>query len=122
MTSNNLSSSALPLNPRVFTILLALADGSAHGYQIKKAVEERSGGAIRLDAGSLYRTIAKLLDEGLIAEFGERPDPAMDDTRRRYYQLTEQGRAVVAAEARRLAHLVEFARSRNLIEEPKAIR
>ncbi len=122
MTSNDLNSSPLPLNPRVFTILLALADGSAHGYQIKKAVEERSGGTIRLDAGSLYRSIAKLADEGLIAESGERPDPTMDDTRRRYYCLTEPGRGVLAAEARRLAHLVEFARSRNLIEEPKAAR
>jgi DNA-binding PadR family transcriptional regulator len=112
----------LPLNPRVFAILLSLADGSAHGYQIKKAVEERSAGTIRLDAGSLYRSMAKLLDEGLIAETGERPDPAMDDTRRRYYHLTERGRAVVAAEARRLANLVEFARSRDLIEEPKAAR
>jgi DNA-binding PadR family transcriptional regulator len=121
VTSNDLGSAALPLNPRVFTILLALADGSAHGYQIKKAVEERSGGTIRLDAGSLYRSIAKLVDDGSIAESGERPDPTMDDTRRRYYQLTEQGRAVVAAEARRLANLVEFARSRNLIEEPKAV-
>ena len=107
--------SAVPMNPRVFMILLAFAEGSAHGYQVKKAVEERSGGSLRLDAGSLYRSLAKLVDEGLVVESGERPDPDMDDTRRRYYELTERGRAVVAAEAARLANLVEYARQNDLI-------
>ncbi len=71
-----------PLNPRVFMILLAFAEGTAHGYHIKKAVEEQSGGQIRLDAGSLYRAMAKLLDYGLIEEAEERPEPGEDDARR----------------------------------------
>ena len=103
-------SSVLPLNPRVFMILLAFGSGSAHGYQIRKSVDEQSGGSVRLDAGSLYRSIAKLVNEGLITESGERPDPKMDDTRRRYYELTSKGRQVVSAEATRLAGLVEYAK------------
>jgi len=111
-----------PLNPKIFMILLAFAEGTAHGYQIKKSVEERSGGQVRLDAGSLYRAMAKLLDDGLIAETVERPDPSEDDARRRYYRLTEPGRQVAATEARRLASLVEVARANNLIEGPEAAR
>ncbi len=103
------------MNPRVFMILLSFAEGSAHGYQVKKAVEERSGGSIKLDAGSLYRSLAKLVDEGLVAESGERPDPNMDDTRRRYYELTDKGRTVVSAEATRLATLVEYAKRNDLV-------
>lgn len=110
------------MNPRVFMILLAFAEGSAHGYQVKKSVEDRSGGSIRLDAGSLYRSLAKLVDEGLVVESGDRPDPKMDDTRRRYYELTDRGRAVVAAEAARLANLVEYARSNDLIAAPAEAR
>jgi DNA-binding PadR family transcriptional regulator len=113
---------ASPLNPRVFMILLAFAEGRAHGYQIKQAVEERSGGQVRLDAGSLYRAIAKLLDDGLIQETMDRPEPSEDDARRRYYHLTDAGRQVVAAEARRLADLVEIARANDLIEQPEAAR
>ena len=96
-------------------ILLAFAEGSAHGYQVKKAVEERSGGRTKLDAGSLYRSLAKLVDEGLVVESGERPDPEVDDTRRRYYELTNKGRAVVSAEAARLAELVEYAKRNDLV-------
>lgn len=106
---------AAPMNPRVFMILLAFAEGSAHGYQVKKAVEERSGGRIKVDAGSLYRSLAKLVDEGLVVESGERPDPQADDTRRRYYELTNKGRAVVSAEAARLAELVEYAKRNDLV-------
>ena len=115
-------SSTLPLNPRVFMILLAFGNGSAHGYQIRKAVEDQSGGRIRLDAGSLYRSIAKLVDDGLIVEGGERPDPEMDDTRRRYYELTEKGRQVVSAEATRLAELVEYAKRADLVRSPSEVR
>ena len=103
-------------------ILLAFAEGSAHGYQVKKAVEERSGGSIKLDAGSLYRSLAKLVDEGLVVESGERPDPDMDDTRRRYYELTDEGRTVVSAEATRLATLVEYAKRNDLIGSPAEVR
>jgi DNA-binding PadR family transcriptional regulator len=110
------------MNPRVFMILLAFAEGSRHGYQIKKAVEERSCGTIKLDAGSLYRSLANLVDEGLVVESGERPAPAVDDTRRRYYELTESGRAVVAEEAARLADLVEYAKRHNLVGAPAQVR
>jgi DNA-binding PadR family transcriptional regulator len=103
-------------------ILLAFAEGSAHGYQVKKSVEKRSGGGTRLDAGSLYRSLAKLVDEGLVVESGERPDPDMDDTRRRYYELTDKGRAVVSAEAARLAELVEYAKRYHLVGLPAGSR
>ena len=102
--------SGLPLHPRIFMILVSLSQGPAHGYQIKKAVEERSEGEVRLDAGSLYRSMAKLLDEGLITETDERPDPEDDDPRRRYYELTEAGRRIAAAEALRLDRLLGIAR------------
>ena len=114
--------SASPMNPRVFMILLAFAEGSAHGYQVKKSVEDRSGGSIKLDAGSLYRSLAKLVDEGLVVESGERPDPDMDDTRRRYYELTDKGRTVVSAEATRLATLVEYAKRNDLVGLPAEAR
>lgn len=103
-------------------ILLAFAEGTSHGYQIKKAVEERSGGQVRLDAGSLYRALARLLDDGLIEESRERPEPSGDDARRRYYRLTDSGRRAVAAEARRLAGLLEIARAHDLIDHPEAAR
>jgi DNA-binding PadR family transcriptional regulator len=111
-----------PLSPKVFMILLAFAEGTSHGYQIKKAVEERSDGQVRLDAGSLYRALARLLDDGLIEETQERPEPSCDDTRRRYYRLTDMGRRAVAAEARRLAGLLEIARAHDLVDHPEAAR
>jgi DNA-binding PadR family transcriptional regulator len=104
-----------PLSARVFAILFAFADGSAHGYQVKTAVEQQSNGAIRIDAGSLYRTIAQLVEEGLLRECRERPEPESDDVRRRYYELTAHGREVLAAEATRLANVVALARRRKLI-------
>ena len=106
---------ALPLNPRVFAILLALSEGEAHGYRIKKSVEDRSGGTIRLDPGSLYRTIARLVDDAWIAESEERPDPGSDDSRRRYYRLTPDGQSILRAEAKRLAGLVDVARAMELV-------
>jgi DNA-binding PadR family transcriptional regulator len=105
----------LPLNPRVFAILLTLSEGEAHGYRLKQSVEERSGGTIRLDPGSLYRSIARMVDDEWICESDERPDPASDDARRRYYGLTGLGRAVLSAEASRLAGLVDVARAMDLV-------
>lgn len=96
----------LPLNPRVFAILAALLEGPAHGYRIKQAVEERSGGAVTLDPGSLYRTVAKLLDDGVVEEVAAPHDEADPDPRRRYYGVTPFGRALVNAEAARLHHLL----------------
>src|SRR5438034_10786505 len=92
----------LPLTPALFHVLLALADGEKHGYAILKEVARRTGGKVRLSAGTLYGIIHRLLGDGLIVESEERPDPALDDERRRYYRLTEFGRKVAVAEAERL--------------------
>jgi DNA-binding PadR family transcriptional regulator len=109
------ASEALPLNPRVFAILMALSEGEVHGYRIKRSVEEASGGAISIDPGSLYRSIARMVDDGWIAESEARPDSASDDVRRRYYGLTGDGLMVLRAEAARLAGLVDAARALNLV-------
>ena len=101
-----------PLKPHIFLILMALVDGQAHGYEIKKDVERRSDGAVRLDPGTLYRHIGRLLDEGLIAESNDRPED--DDPRRRYYGLTDAGATAVELEAERMATLVEAVRASKL--------
>jgi DNA-binding PadR family transcriptional regulator len=105
----------LPLSPAVFHILLALADSERHGYGIIKEVEGRTGGRVRLGPGTLYGSIKRLLDEGLVEESEARPDPALDDERRRYYRLTSFGRRVAVAEAERLSGLVAAARAKNLL-------
>ena len=105
----------LPLSPATFQILLALVNDERHGYAIMKEVEERAEGTVRLGPGTLYGSLKRLLEAGLVAEGGERSDPAMDDERRRYYRLTELGLSVVRAEARRLDAMVRGARRKNLI-------
>lgn len=109
----------LPLTPAVFHILIALADGEAHGYAIMREVSERSQGTVRLGPGTLYGAIGRLLGEGLIEESDERPDPAMDDERRRYYRLTNLGGRVLAAETERLEELVRAARSTRVVRKMK---
>lgn len=99
----------LPLPPATFHILLALAAGDRHGYGIIQDVEARTDGALRLSPGTLYRTIQRLLEQGLIVEPKRRSNP-LDDPRRRYYQITPFGSAVARAEARRLSQLVRLAR------------
>jgi len=99
-------SSHLPLNPRVFAILAAILEGPAHGYRVRQLVEGRSHGTIILDPGSLYRTISKLLDDGIIEEVHAPDGDVDDDPRRRYYAVTELGRSVAAAEASRLRALL----------------
>jgi DNA-binding PadR family transcriptional regulator len=96
----------LPLTPAAFSILLALAGGEKHGYAIMQEIARVSAGALRVGPGTLYRSIKQLLATGMIDESGDRPDPALDDERRRYYRLTGLGRQVVRAEAARLARLV----------------
>lgn len=91
-------------------ILVAIGPGERHGYAIMAEVERLTTGAVRLAPGTLYTTIKRLLGAGLIEESGERPDASLDDQRRRYYRLTPGGRAVVAAEVRRLEALVSTAR------------
>ena len=106
----------LPLTPVAFEILLALADGEQHGYSVMREVAERSGGTVTLHPGTLYRALARLLESGLIEELDERPDPADDDERRRYYRLTDRGIAVARAEAERIASQLNAARSRKLLK------
>lgn len=112
--------SFLPLTPVAFEILLALAGGEAHGYAILQEIERRSDGRLSPHAGSLYRAIARLVEDGLIQELDERPDPASDDERRRYYRLTALGRAVAAAEAVRLESQVMSARAARLLKPRRA--
>lgn len=107
----------LPLTPAVFHILLALADGERHGYAIIKEVESLTEGRMRLGPGTLYGSIKRMLEEGFIEESDERPDPALDDERRRYYRLTEFGRRVAAAEASRLQRVVTAARAKKLLSK-----
>jgi len=106
----------LPLPPTTFHILLALVDEERHGYAIIQDVEARTQGELRLSAGTLYRSIARLVEQGLIAEVARRRTPA-DDPRRRYYRLTPFGLAVARAEMRRLSELVRLARARGLKPE-----
>lgn len=105
--------SFLPLTPVVFEILVSLASADRHGYSILTDIRARTGQPLR--AGSLYRALNRLLDDGLIEELDERPDPALDDERRRYYALTPLGRRVAAAEAARLDAQVRAARAARLL-------
>jgi len=107
----------LPLTPAVFAILLALADQERHGYGIMQELALRTDGKLRMGPGTLYGSIKRMLADGLIRESGERPDPTLDDERRRYYRLTDFGQRVAQAEARRLEQLVHVAQSKRLLPE-----
>jgi len=109
----------LPLTPAVFHILLALANGERHGYAIMREVASHSDGQIRMGPGTLYGSVKRMLANGLIEEAEERPDPALDDERRRYYRLTDFGAKVASAEVRRLSALVKAARGKRLIGPAK---
>jgi len=109
----------LPLPAAWFQILLALADGDRHGYALMREVAEESGGRIRLGPGTLYGALKRLLVLGLVQESGRRPDPSLDDQRRRYYRLTALGSQAMAAEAARHARLVELARSKRVLSRPR---
>lgn len=102
----------LPLPPVTFHILVALADEELHGYAIIQDVAARTAGEVRLGAGTLYRSIQRMLEQGLLAETQERPAPERDDQRRRYYRITAFGATVARAEARRLAQLIKLARDK----------
>jgi DNA-binding PadR family transcriptional regulator len=101
----------LPLPPVTFHILVALADEDRHGYAIMQDVTARTGGALKLGAGTLYRSVQRMLEQGLVVEINARPAPELDDERRRYYRITPFGRAVAKAEARRLAQMLKLARA-----------
>lgn len=109
--------SFIPLTPGVFNILLALSAGERHGYAIMQEVAANTDGKMRLGPGTLYGSIQRMLADGLIEESERRPDPALDDERRRYYALTDLGRQVARAEAERLATLVAVARARRLLPQ-----
>ena len=105
----------LPLPTAVFHILVALADRDRHGYSIMQDVTARTDGRVRLSAGTLYSAVRRMLEQGLIEELRDSPDPASDDERRRYYRLTRLGRAVAVAEARRVSDMLTQARATGLI-------
>lgn len=105
----------LPLPAATFHILLALAADDLHGYAIIQDIEARTGGELRLSPGTLYRSIQRMLQQGLLVETDDRPAPEYDDERRRYYRITATGRAVARAEAMRMTELVRMARVQGLI-------
>src|SRR5205809_5157142 len=105
----------LPLTPAVFHILLALADGEKHGYGIMQEVIRITNGEMRMGPGTLYGTIKRMLEAGFIEETEERPDPILDDQRRRYYRMTDFGNRVARAETVRLSVLLGVAHSKKLI-------
>jgi DNA-binding PadR family transcriptional regulator len=106
----------LPLNHADFHIMLSLADEERHGYAIMLHVEELTNGEMTLGAGTLYTSIKRLLVGGMIEESGDRPDPEMDDQRRRYYKLTRLGRKVLAAEIQRMERMLRHARSKRVVK------
>ena len=113
-TSNTTPESQIPLSPPVFHILLALAGEERHGYGIMQEVKLRTDGQMRLGPGTLYGAIKRLLKKRIIEEVGERPDPALNEERRRYYRLTDFGLRVLRLEVARLHEMVEQARRKEL--------
>jgi len=109
--------SLTPLPSATFHILMAVAVEDRHGYAIIQDIEQRTRGALRLSAGTLYRSIQRMLEQGLLVETRERPAPELDDERRRYYRITPFGKAVARAEARRLSDLVVMARASGFAPE-----
>ena len=109
------------LTPAAFHILLVLAGGENHGYAIMREVAEHTQGKMRLGPGTLYGTIKRMLADGWIEELDERPDPQLDDERRRYYRLTAVGQKLVRAEAERLEQLVKIARGKKLLRNPRSV-
>ena len=111
----------LPLTPAVLHILLALADGERHGYGIMQEVTRRAGGQVKMGPGTLYGSLKRMLADGLVEEAGERPDPELDDERRRYYRLTSFGLRVMQAEVLRLHQIVQLAQSKQVMSGSEAI-
>ena len=106
----------LPLPPAFLNILIAIGEAERHGYAIMQEVSQRTGGKLRMSPGTLYGSIRRMLDDGLIEELTRRPaDQDQGDERRRYYRITKFGRAVVAAETRRFTALLQQARAAGLM-------
>ena len=113
MTNKNIEAE-LPLTPLSYHILLALGSGEMHGYGVMKEIDRQTNGSMSPATGALYLAAKRLVVTGLMEESDERPDPKLDDRRRRYYRLTDYGREVMAAETARLANLVKVARAKGL--------
>ncbi len=107
----------LPLKLHLYYMLLSLSQGERHGYALKREIFQRTGGKVNLGSGVLYGSINMMLEQGWIEESGERPDPHLDDARRRYYRITALGLRVVQAEACRLQELVRLADERGILPE-----
>jgi DNA-binding PadR family transcriptional regulator len=103
------ASDLTPLSPAFFHILLSLGEGERHGYALKREISRRTEGKLKLGPGVLYGSINKMLALGLIEESDDRPDPHLDDERRRYYRITNYGRRVAQAEAARMRELAQLA-------------
>ena len=106
----------LPLTPPVFHILVALSEGERHGYAIMQDVASQTNDSLQLGPGTLYGCLKRMLAAGLVEESDERPDPELDDSRRRYYRMTSRGQHAVRAEAERLANAVAAAKARRLLD------
>jgi DNA-binding PadR family transcriptional regulator len=106
----------VPMTPAMFNILLALADGEKHGYAIMREVEDNTQGIVKMGPGTLYGSIKRLLASGLIEETDERPDPELDDERRRYYRLSGLGQRALRLEAERLERQVSVARLKQVVD------
>ncbi len=118
MTSKKIATPAeqlLPLTAPVFHILMSLADDERHGYGIMQEVARQTNNTLQLGPGTLYGCLNRMVATGLVEESDERPDPALDDERRRYFRMTDFGRRVVRAEAKRLANSVRIARAKHLL-------
>ena len=123
MTANTpIYKDILPMTPAMFNILLALADGEKHGYAIMLEVEANTQGEVKMGPGTLYGSIKRMLAAGLIEESDERPDPALDDERRRYYRLSGLGQRVLAAEADRLSRQVSIAQLKHVLIMLEGVR
>lgn len=105
----------LPLKPVMLHVLLVLSRGELHGYRMVNEIAERTAGQLHIQAGNLYRTLRTMEERGMIEESAQRPDPLLDDERRRYYRITPYGSEVASAEAKRLEALVAEARSHQLL-------
>ena len=103
-----------PLPGAVFHILIALADRDSHGYSIMQDVAARTGGKVKLSPGTLYSAIRRMLEQGMVEELSESPDPSSTDERRRYYRITRLGKHAATAEVARLSALVKQARAAGL--------
>jgi DNA-binding PadR family transcriptional regulator len=117
MAKRNPVEASLPLKLHLYYMLVSLSQGDRHGYALKREILQRTGGKMNLGSGVLYGTINKMLERGWIEESGERPDPHLDDARRRYYRITPLGLQVVEAEADRMRELVRLADERGGLPE-----